>query len=144
MNKKGWIRIVEAFLAAIFILVIAIVMINQQSLKQPDSSSIIYNSEISIIRNIEMNNTLRGEILNVIDLDLPLNSDNITFPSEVKVKISSLTPSFLSCGAQICNTNDSCNYWKNTKNELYSQDVLITANLTNYNPRKLKLFCTTK
>ncbi len=148
-NKKGWIRVIEAFLAAMIILVVLILAINQQSAKQQSSSSVIvYNAEVSILQNIEMNNSLRGEIIGIGDSALPLNSDNQSFPPDLKNAIDSLVSEyypFLSCGAQICGieTDSECNYWKKSSGELYSQNSLITANITDYNPRKISLFCTT-
>ncbi len=146
-NKKGWIRVVEAFLAAMVILVVLILVINQQSSGQQNSSSAVaFNAEISILQNIELNATLREDIISISDSGLPVNSEDAAFPTSVKNAISSLTSksySYLSCSAQICATDSECGYWKNVKSEIYSQSVLITSTLTSYNPRKLSLFCTT-
>ncbi len=146
-NKKGWMRVIEAFFAAMIILVVLILVINQQGTKQQSSSStVIYNAEISMLRNVELNDSLRGEIIGVGDSLLPLNSDNQSFPAELKNEIDSLVSEyypFLSCGEQICDTVGECSYWKKSSGELYSQSVLITANVTDYNPRKFSLFCAT-
>jgi len=146
-NEKGWIRVIEAFLAAMIILTVLILVINQQGAKQQSSSSaIVYNAEISILRNLEMNSSIRSEILNIRDSELPINTDNESFPAGVKnaidASVSEFYP-FLSCDAQVCDPGSGCNYWKKASGELYSQDVLITANLTDYNPRKLELSCST-
>lgn len=140
INKKAWIKIIEAFFSAMLVMVILILVVNQQSNQTGVRSDLIYNSEISIIRVIQLNNTLRGEVINQ-SLSVPVNSENSSFPSILNNTITLATPGGIECETQICEMNSTCNYWKNSKTNIYAQETLISANLTNYNPRKLKLFC---
>ena len=142
MNKKAWIKVIEAFIAVTLIIVVLVIILNQQSSQQTDASQSIYNYEILILRNIELNNTLRNETLNVSVL--PSTWDNSTFPADVKSKIISLMPSSLTCEAQICATNNTCDFWKTIDTSIYAQSIFITSTLYEYNPLQLKLFCWTK
>lgn len=142
MNKRGWIRIVEAFLSVLLITIVLVLVVNQQNTSQQDSSPKIYNYEIYILRLIELNDTLRSEIINVSNSAMPSTSDNsTTFPSDVITQINAAAPSSLTCGAEICSTNSTCGFWLIMNNDIYAQRIFITSNLTTYNPRQLKLFC---
>ncbi len=141
-NKRGWIRIVEAFLSVLLITVVLFLVVNQQNVQQNDSSPKIYNYEIYILRLIELNDTLRNEIISVSNSVLPATSDNsTTFPSDVANQISIATPSALVCAAEICYTNSTCNFWQIMNKDIYAQRIFITSTLQNYNPKQFKLFC---
>jgi hypothetical protein len=142
MNKRGWIKIIEAFFAALMIIVVAIIIVSNNNTPQSSSNSVqIYNAEIYTLRVIELNNTLRSEILNLDNSSFPLYWDNVSFPNEVKQAINFRTASYLSCEAQICNPTDQCDYAGQAQDEIYVQSILITATNSTYSPRKLKLFC---
>ena len=142
MNKRGWIRIVEAFLSVLLITVVLVLVVNNQQTSQQDSSPKVYNYEIYILRLIELNDTLRSEIINVSNSVMPATSDNsTTFPSDVINQINLAAPGALTCSAEICSTNSTCGFWLIMNKDIYAQRIFITSNLTTYNPRQLKLFC---
>ena len=64
-NRRGWIRIVEAFTAILILAGIVLIVVGNQGIKKPDNSEQIRNSEISILREVQLNETLRTEILSV-------------------------------------------------------------------------------
>lgn len=140
-EKGGWIRILEAFFAALLVIVIVVIIVNNQTPQKTDSSNQIYNSEIYVLRVIELNDSLRQEILNLDNSTFPLSWGNATFPPDLKTVIEQRSPSYLSCDAQICNVKSICNHWNNTQQELYAQKILITSTVQTYSPRQLKLFC---
>lgn len=141
-DRKGWIRIVEAFLSVLLVTIVLVLVVNQQNTNQADSSPRIYNYEIYTLRLIELNDTLRSEIINVGDSVLPSTSNNsTTFPSDVINQINAVIPGALSCGAEICSTSSPCSFWQIINKDVYAQRIFITSNLTTYNPRQLKLFC---
>lgn len=141
MNRRGWIRVVEAFLSVLLIAMVLVIIMNNQNIKAEDVSSGVYNYEIYIMRNIELNNSLRNDIMGVNESNLPSNWGNSSFPASVKNKIQNLTLSSLFCEAQICQTNSSCDFWQEIKNNIYTQRVFISSSNQIYNPRQLKLFC---
>ncbi len=141
-NKRGWIRIVEAFLSILLVAAVLVIVVNQQNIQQNDSSPKIYNYEIYILRTIELNDTLRSEIIGISNSLLPSTSDNYTtFPADVKNQIATIAPSALLCAAEICYTNSTCNFWQSISKDVYAQRIFITSTLQTYSPKQLKLFC---
>lgn len=138
MNKRGWIKVIEAFVTILLIIGVLIIVINQTRGKE-DISSKVYNTELAILREVELNDSLREEIVNV---EPPINWDNL--PPNVKNKIIQRTPQYLDCQAMICAPSDSCDLDDYLEKDIYVRFVLITSTLENYQPRKLKIFCWTK
>ncbi|MDD5699834.1 MAG: hypothetical protein PHH00_01415 [Candidatus Nanoarchaeia archaeon] len=140
-NKRGWARLVEAFLSVLLIGMVLIVIVNQQSPKKDGVSSTVYNYEIYMLRSVELNETLRDEILDVSESALPANWSSESFPGGVKNKIANATPGYLSCQAQICRTSETCGFLGDINTDIYAQKIFIASTYGVYNPRQLKLFC---
>lgn len=142
VNKKGWIRIVEAFMAIVFLGgVVLLVMSNQSSISQSDISSQVHDAELAILREIQLNDTLRNSVISV-NL-LPAEWNDSQFPQDIKIKILNREPNYLDCVAKICDITDDCTYLTTLKQDIYSESVIITVTIssTTYQSRKLKLFC---
>ena len=138
-NRRGWIRIVEAFVAVLLITGVLLVIINEGYIGKKDISSKVYEIESSILREIQLNSSLRDEILEASGL--PVNWDDSDFPEGVKDKINERTPEYLSCQAKICELESTCILDGNYEEDIYAESALITANLETFSPRQLKLFC---
>jgi len=134
-NKSGWMRIVEAFIMILLITGVFLIITDRESPK--DFSEEIYEMEQGILRGIQLNNSLRDSILNVVNLPIELEA----FPGNLKEEIISKTPSYLECKSKICTLNDDCLLSNSVAQNIYTQEIIITATLEKYNPRKLKLFC---
>jgi len=144
-NKRGWIRIVEAFIAILLVAGVILIVINQGNTKKEDISSRVYNAQLSILREIQLNSTARGEILNVSDSVLPLDWANFdSYVPTSKAKIEERTPSYLDCVGRICSVDDLCVLLNIQVRDIYAEYVVIGSNLETYNPRILKIFCWTK
>ena len=141
-NKKGWIRIIEAFVAVLLILSIILLVIEKNSFGEEPSGE-IYEIENSILRTIQLNNSLRAAVLG--ELTLPVDSLGNS-PQIVWDKILEKTPSHLTCFAKICAIDSDCDFEGSSeiKKNIYSQAIPIFANLNTYSPRQLKLFCWAK
>ena len=143
-NKRGWIRIVEAFVGILLIAGVVLVVIEQDQTKREDASSKAYMSMISILREIELNNSLRAEIINIQDSSLPVEwgEFNVTSP-KTWARITGKTPDYLECVGKICATNDVCLLAQNQmlSEEIYAESAIISSTIQTYNPRLLKLFC---
>jgi len=135
-NKRGWIRIVEAFIAVLLIAGVLLIVINKGYVGKEDISESVYKSQVAVLREIELDNTLRQKIL-----DVELGAE---VPEDVLDKISNRIPSYLECGSKICGLNEICELEEYPKKDVYAQSVAITATVTDYNPRQLKLFCWAK
>jgi len=139
-NKKAWIKIVEAFTAILLVTIVLLIIINSGYIKREDISTRVYNTQISILREIQFNDTLRREILDVASV--PLEWDDIKFPQNLKDKIIERTPNYLECNARICSSEDVCGFTGTIDKNIYAESVLISAALEpGYSPKQLKLFC---
>ena len=137
VNKKGWIQIVEAFTMIVIIMGFVLVILSKGQYSFSDNSETVYTNEQSILKEIELNNTLRDNVLNSV---VPL--EWASFPPTLQAKINQ--SSTLNCTAKICAITDDCTLSVAQNNNVYAQSVLITANLVKYDPRKLKIFCSEK
>jgi hypothetical protein len=139
-NKKGWIRLVEVFIAILLISGVLLITVYKDNDKEEAIFSEISQKEISILRTIELNDTLRAEILGVTSL--PIEWDNFgTGLQNLKDTIEYLTPTNLECKAKICVMNDICVMENISGQNIYAKETIISANLNTYSPRQLKLFC---
>ena len=128
-NKKAWIRIVEAFIAIMLIMAAFIVIMNKQKIKGNFEEQ-ISSLENSILVSISRDDYLRGKVL-------------IRNETSVGNYVSTLVPASLDSKIRICDYEDLCSLGFNIDNEVYSDEVLIVANLTYYpsgNMTKLKIF----
>jgi hypothetical protein len=145
MKKKGWLKIVEAFIAILLVASVALIVISRNAGTR-DISGRVYEAEISILREIQLNNSMRISILatQIPTSDSGVESDNENFPSMIKTKIIQRTPGYLECKGKICASEDSC-FLSNTGDikEIYAQSVIIivASGFTTYSPKQLKLFC---
>jgi len=136
-NKRGWIKIVEAFASILLIAGALIVIINSLGLKIPDSSLLVYDSEYAILREIQLDNNLRGDILSET-----ISVGGSDAPVSVKDKINLKKPAYLECEAKLCEINDKCTITSapNDK-DIFVQSAFFGANQADYAKRKLNLFC---
>jgi len=134
-NKKGWIRIAEAFIAVLLVIGIAIIVVGG-GIQIEGISEKVYDVEISILREIQLNNTLREEIL-LTSGTIELNDSSL----KTQNKIIAKTPRWLECIAKICPPESWCLLGGESEKSIYAQSVLITSTLDIFNPRQLKLFC---
>jgi hypothetical protein len=142
-NKHGWIEIVEAFVAVLLIAGVILIILNRDSSPKTDLSDSIYETELSILREIQTNTTFRTGIINALE-PMPIPWEDARFPLEVKNKIIVRTPSYLSCTGRICQMNATCILEGNKEKDIYSQSVVISSTLQNVSYRQLNIFCWTK
>jgi hypothetical protein len=136
-NRKGWIEIVEAFVAVLLVAGVLLVILNKGSLGKTDISDQVYTTQVSILREIETNATFRTEILAVSSLPSAT-------PSDIQGRINLRTPNYLNCTGRLCAYNDTCSLSNAPKKDIYAQSILITSTLQKTAYVQLKLFCWTK
>ncbi len=143
MNKRGWIRIVEAFIALMLITGALLIVINKGYIGKKDISEQVYSVQIAVLREIQLDDDLRASILNIKEDELPVewkDFENYGL-EEVKNKIIERTPEYLYCEGKICKLDVVCSQEEFVERDVYAQSVAIAANLEKYSPRQLKLFC---
>lgn len=144
-NRKGWIRIIESILAILLIAGVVLIAIRQNQGEKQDISVIVYRAESGILTGIQLNETLREEILNIPIASFPIewNQSNSfdSFAPNTKAVINQGAPSYLKCVGKICAADNTCLLENPPDKTVYSESVMISANLQTYSPRLLKLFC---
>ena len=136
-RKEGWVRIVEAFVAILIITGIVLMILDKDYVKKEDPSPKIYAIENSILENIQNNQTLRGEVVNTTSL--PVEWLNVS--QGIKDKIQGTIPNYLDCKAKICILSDVCLLNETLEKDVFVRIVVISGNLTYYDPKQLKIFC---
>src|SRR3989344_676445 len=81
-NKRGWIRIVEAFVAVLIITGLVLVIIGSSYTKEKDPSNEIYQIEEGILRDIQGNYSLRTGILSHPSPPVSCSTMNIYAPTQ--------------------------------------------------------------
>ena len=140
-NKRGWIRIVEAFAAFLLIAGVVLFLINRGYFGGSDISEKVYDFEKGVLRDIELNNAYRQYILGIENVPSTLAE------GAVKDYIDKNKPSNLECSAVVCKLELVCSldpYPPEAKGDIYAQSVAITATTSDYKPRQIKLFCWVK
>ncbi|MFH1607821.1 MAG: LamG domain-containing protein [archaeon] len=139
-GKKGWLKIAEAFISVMLIATVVVIFIDSQGIDKEEISPKVYKEEASLLRNIQLNESLRESILNTVNL--PVKWSDVDFPGGVKNKITSDKPDYLDCEATICGANISeCSMESSVTKDVYAQSIGVFSSKTQYNPRQLKLFC---
>jgi len=137
-NKKAAMSILEAFIAISLIMIIVVILLEQDTSKKENTPERVYSAEIGILRNLQINETYRADILNAT---VPVYWNETLFPSKIKEEIERKKPAYLDCRAKICEVNQPCSIEEYIKKDVYAQSAFISANITVYSPRELKLFC---
>ena len=141
MNNRGWIKIFEAVIAVLLIASVLLIVLGQTSVKKNEDSAKIYKTEISILREVELDDVLREDVIDAEPLPIKWDDFDLEGLSNVKEKIILKTPDYLDCKAMVCKMNDTCILEGTLGEEVYVQSIVITASLEKYSPRQLKLFC---
>ncbi|MEK6842262.1 MAG: hypothetical protein AABX84_00445, partial [Nanoarchaeota archaeon] len=135
-DKRGWIKIVEAFTSILLIAGTLIIIINSLGLEVPDSSVFVYDSEFAILKEIQLNNLLRDDILQTT---IPAGEGEAQdIPPSIKDKIETRAPGYLKCKAKLCSINDICTITTAPHDkDIFVQSAFFGSNSVSYSPRKL-------
>jgi hypothetical protein len=134
-KKRGWIRIVEAFVAILLIAGIVLTVLGSGYIKGEDESSKIYDAEIALLREVQNTDSLRNDVLSASGT-LPLENSEI--PTSISSKIQADLPKHLECTSMICELGDACVLTIPSSGDLYARAALIGGE---QETRQLKIFC---
>lgn len=124
-DKKAWLRIVEAFTAVLIVASVLILIVARQP--KQDNTDSIHEIQRTVLKQVSLNETLRGEIL-----------ENNKAGTENYIKNN--LPVYLNFTIRICGVTEICGLTSYIDKEIYADEMLITSNLTKYQPKKLKFF----
>ena len=126
-DRKAWIRIVEMLIAILIITGAVLVTLSKQE-NRKDISNEVYQTQRQVLEIISKNDSLRGDVL-------------VGQKTNINDAILKMIPATWNFDTKICNLNEICNSESTPLNvEVYVSEVMITTNLTQYNPQKLRFF----
>lgn len=142
-QKRGWIRIVEAFVAVLLITGVVLLVINKGYIAREDISDKVYDAQWAVLREIELNDGLRYDILSTG------SGEGDAVPESVRTKILDRMPDYLECISKICELNELCEIsnpdYLPTEKDVYAQPITIAATPgVAFDPKQLKMFCWVK
>lgn len=143
-NKRGWVKIVEAFIAIMLVAIVLLTALNEREgvFGEGGRENLYkenYETQISILKKIQLNETLRNEVLGISKEELPVNWSEM--PLGIKNKVNDEKPLYLNCTTKICSLGGRCELEQDIREEVFAENLGIFTNSSTYNPRKLKLFC---
>lgn len=145
-NKKGWIKIVEAFLAVLFISGVILIILNNASNRVHFQQNIDFSNEKNVLRMIQMNESARAEI---VEFNLDESEESInSFPETKKILRDFFeTSENIDFIAKVCKIDYECVLPSNeiqknglNKKNIYSNSIMISSVKEEYNPKILKIF----
>ena len=161
MNKKGIVRIIEAFFA-VLIIAGALIFVYTSQIKKVDESASILNIEKIILDKISYEDDLREAVLNsylhfdeTIETNFKDYNDIVARNSQIASynQLNDTITDLLTNSKvlenyefmfQVCELNEVCGLEHSasfyTKNEIYASEKSISSTLSEYNPRKIRLF----
>jgi hypothetical protein len=129
-NKKGWLKILEAFIAVMLVLGVLLVLISKSNTPLNDSSEIL-NLQKNILNSVEKDPALVSQVL-------------VNNTSGVSSYVNKTKPGWLNYSVQICDSFAACPLNVSSdiiiNHEIYASNILIISNSTFYDERQLKLF----
>lgn len=134
-DRKAWIRILEVFLSILIVMGSILVLLDRRGPGQ-DISEEVYEKQRGILNIISKNDVLRTEIITTTSTE----NNN-----QVNTAIEPMLPNAWNFTTNICELDLMCEnpagsviYEEGF--EVYSTEVLITSDLENYSPKKLRFF----
>jgi hypothetical protein len=140
-NKLGWMRILEATISVLLVTGVLLFIYSEHDLSPQGIDDYVSNLQKKILKDISFNVTLRNFVLS--DSILSVSSPEF---QEVNgfVNRSIAQPPF-NYSLRICDLGTPCKmdsevFQDTLSYEIYSEEIVISANITKYNPRKVRLF----
>ena len=140
-NKRGWIRILEATISVLLVTGVLLFIYSEHNLSSKGIDDYVSNLQKKILKDISFNVTLRNLVLG----DSILDVSSLEF-QEVNGFVNGLIaqPPF-NYSLRICDLGTPCKmdsevFQDTLSYEIYSEEIVISANITKYNPRKVRLF----
>ena len=125
MNRRGFLRIVEATIAIVIVLGVMFVFFTQARTQE----GIDYSERArNILEEVSKNPVLRTAVLN-------------NEVEEVKDFVDGKIPEqYLEHEVKICEVNDACGKSEYTEGDVYSAERIISATIDTLGPKKIRLF----
>jgi len=118
---------------------VIILIVADQNSGGEDVSQGIYQDELAMLRAVQLNDSLREDVVELSSL--PVSTDDSGFPSAVEAKLNERNPGYLDCKAKICAMSAECVIPNENDEDIYVSQITIFSDLQKYDPKKLILSC---
>ena len=126
LDKKGWLKIVEAFIGVIMIAGVVLTMMTRPGVSDSSVQQETVKLEKFILDRIVADPVLRSQVL---------AGDT----SGINKVFASSVPAGISYSVRICNYNEVCALGMVVPYDVYTQEALVASNLTYYDPQNVKM-----
>ncbi len=128
VNKKGWVRIVEASIGVVLVLGTLIFLNSRQEAPEEKDLSIKLNA---LLDELAQNTTIRGLV----------GSNENAAEEQIRAYLSDrFHNSALKYDFNICELGEDCLIERETENNIYSAERIFALNSDNLNAKKVKLY----
>lgn len=127
-DKKAVIKIIEAFIGVLIVMTSVLIIISRQSNFDSTTGEEMMSLLKSILTQINQDNNLRDQVLNN-------NSIGVNELAEKNI------PKDYNYTINICDIEKVCPLGFYIDKEVYAKETIIAANVTEYNPILVKIFC---
>lgn len=141
MNKKGFIKIIEAFIAVLLVAGVLLFVVVKNNPQFSIEEKVI-DLEKSVLNEIARNEGYRERILQLNE-DIEITETTLIELTEIwstinfRIQSSNLNLDFR---IKVCQLDVICPLSNYPDKDVYTYSVAITSNLTTYKPKQLKLF----
>ena len=116
------------------------IIVAKDLIRKPESSEIVYEEEFYILQKIQINSSLRQEIIELNPV--PMESTDPSFPFDFEIFLNSTSLSVFNCSLKVCAPENNCVLSNPiSEKEIYAKSIIINADLNTYNPREVAIFC---
>ncbi|MFH1451841.1 MAG: hypothetical protein ABIF88_01565 [archaeon] len=134
-NKRGWMRILEATIAVLIVSSVMVVVYSGHVDRDSGYDSYISNLEMKVLMDISSDKVLRTLIL----------GGDLSELETINLNLRDKIPTAFNYSLVVCDLGEPCKLDSDTFIETYGSDVyvedrIISANVTYYNPKKVRLF----
>jgi|TARA_Y100000310_G_scaffold38954_1_gene36550 hypothetical protein len=130
LNKRGYIKTVEAFIAIIIILIVVFFLIPERPKQEPSTPHIVESAQNFILNELTLNDSARECIVSN-----PLCENSITFTHIID---SNIPPGY-EHSVKICDTTN-CVVSTPSDKDVYVDDMIIASTLKKQNPKIVRLW----
>lgn len=138
-NKRGFIKIVEAFIAVLLVAGVLLFVVSRNTNVLDSTQTRIDEIEKSILLEVSQNSNYRDNILAVND-EQELNQNSADGLGEIWRTVDIRVPDELDFRIKICKLENICALDNYPEKDVYTRAVSITSNITTYHPKQFKIW----
>ncbi|MEK6884335.1 MAG: hypothetical protein AABY22_32185 [Nanoarchaeota archaeon] len=139
MNKRGIIKIIEAFIAVLLVAGVLLFVVSKNSSVLETRQERIEEIQKSILQDISQNNDYRNAILG-ITAEQELSQTSAGKLGEIWLSVDNQIPDELEFKIKICVLENICSITVYPEKDVYTKSVAITSNIAIYRPKQFKIW----